>query len=226
VVRAPALGADPSLQSLDRLRKEIEPVAAADFLRFLFKWKRLATGSRAKGRRVWLLFSTCLDGYELAAGAWEVRSAAGAAHRLRPALARRAVSSGEIAVGTADGNAEHGSRNAAQKVGPVKSTPIALFRANAARSGERGIPRWIPQHCAVSTGKALLGAFRREGATSGFPALQISPRSRRNSAMGVLFTGPTFLCRVPTSVFRIAVSRPTRSRLTDTARRARAGRNR
>ena len=33
--------------TLDRLRKEIEPVAAADFLRFLFKWQRLVTGSRA-----------------------------------------------------------------------------------------------------------------------------------------------------------------------------------
>ncbi|HXE83505.1 MAG TPA: crosslink repair DNA glycosylase YcaQ family protein, partial [Gemmatimonadales bacterium] len=35
--------------TLDRLRKEIEPVAAADFLRFLFKWQRVATGSRAEG---------------------------------------------------------------------------------------------------------------------------------------------------------------------------------
>jgi len=38
--------------TLDRLRKEIEPVAAADFLRFLFKWQRLATGSRAEGPKV------------------------------------------------------------------------------------------------------------------------------------------------------------------------------
>src|SRR5205809_904611 len=57
--------------TLDRLRKEIEPVAAADFLRFLFKWQRLATGSRAEGPEGLAAVLDLLDGYELAAGAWE-----------------------------------------------------------------------------------------------------------------------------------------------------------
>src|SRR3970040_339115 len=35
--------------TLDRLRKEIEPVAAADFLRFLFRWQRVSEGARAEG---------------------------------------------------------------------------------------------------------------------------------------------------------------------------------
>src|SRR6059036_1840428 len=57
--------------TLDRLRKEIEPVAAADFLRFLFKWQRLVTGSRAEGPEGLAAVLDLLDGYELAAGAWE-----------------------------------------------------------------------------------------------------------------------------------------------------------
>src|SRR3989475_937458 len=35
--------------TLDRLRKEIEPVTAADFMRFLFRWQRLAEDTRAEG---------------------------------------------------------------------------------------------------------------------------------------------------------------------------------
>src|SRR2546425_482341 len=35
--------------TLDRLRKEIEPVTAADFMRFLFRWQRLAEDARAAG---------------------------------------------------------------------------------------------------------------------------------------------------------------------------------
>src|SRR6266545_6327117 len=49
--------------TLDRLRKEIEPVAAADLLRFLFKWQRLATGSRAEGPEGLAAVLDLLDGY-------------------------------------------------------------------------------------------------------------------------------------------------------------------
>src|SRR6266704_1011921 len=48
--------------TLDRLRKEIEPVTAADFLRFLFKWQRVATGSRADGPEGLAAVLDLLDG--------------------------------------------------------------------------------------------------------------------------------------------------------------------
>src|SRR5437660_1630623 len=35
--------------TLDRLRQEIEPVSAADFMRFLLRWQRLTPGTRAAG---------------------------------------------------------------------------------------------------------------------------------------------------------------------------------
>src|SRR5881296_2938374 len=57
--------------TLDRLRREIEPVAAADFLRFLFRWQRVAEESRAEGPEGLAAVLDLLDGYEVAAGAWE-----------------------------------------------------------------------------------------------------------------------------------------------------------
>src|SRR5437879_5221785 len=58
--------------TLDRLRKEIEPVAPADFLRFLLRWQRVSEGTRAEGPEGLAAVLDLLDGFEIAAGAWEV----------------------------------------------------------------------------------------------------------------------------------------------------------
>ncbi len=54
-----------------RQRREIEPVTARDFMRFLLRWQRIAPGTRGEGRRGVLTVIEQLQGYELAAGAWE-----------------------------------------------------------------------------------------------------------------------------------------------------------
>ncbi|HEX4600192.1 MAG TPA: DEAD/DEAH box helicase, partial [Gemmatimonadales bacterium] len=57
--------------TLDRLRKEIEPVAAADLMRFLFRWQRVTPDTRAEGPEGLAAVLDLLDGYEVPAGAWE-----------------------------------------------------------------------------------------------------------------------------------------------------------
>src|ERR1043166_2302810 len=57
--------------TLDRLRQEIEPVTAADFMRFLLRWQRLTPGTRAEGPDGLAAVLELLDGFELPAGAWE-----------------------------------------------------------------------------------------------------------------------------------------------------------
>jgi ATP-dependent helicase Lhr and Lhr-like helicase len=54
-----------------RLRREIEPVTAQDFMRFLLRWQHVAPGSQREGRRGVLGVVEQLQGFELAAGAWE-----------------------------------------------------------------------------------------------------------------------------------------------------------
>jgi ATP-dependent helicase Lhr and Lhr-like helicase len=54
-----------------RLRREIEPVTARDFMRFLLRWQHVAPGTQREGRLGVLAVVEQLQGFELAAGAWE-----------------------------------------------------------------------------------------------------------------------------------------------------------
>ena len=151
--------------TLDRLRKEIEPVAAADFLRFLFKWQRVATGSRGEGPEGLAAVLDLLDGYEVAAGAWESEVLPARLTDYDPLWLDGLCLSGEVAWGrlTATRNAEGGTRN--RKVGPVKSTPIALFRRDRGEIWRAGLPEIDPATLPLSsTAKAMLAAFDTRGA--------------------------------------------------------------
>ncbi len=57
--------------TIRRLRSEIEPVAARDFLRFLFAWQRIAEDTRLQGPDALPAAIASLEGFEAPAGAWE-----------------------------------------------------------------------------------------------------------------------------------------------------------
>jgi ATP-dependent Lhr-like helicase len=57
--------------TLDRLRSEIEPVSAQDFLRYLFERHHLTPRSRAGGRAALRDAIAMLQGFEIAAAQWE-----------------------------------------------------------------------------------------------------------------------------------------------------------
>ncbi len=57
--------------TLDRLRREIAAVPAADYMRFLLRWQRLTEDTRAAGPEGLAAVLDLLDGFELPAGAWE-----------------------------------------------------------------------------------------------------------------------------------------------------------
>src|SRR4051794_12877889 len=57
--------------TLNRLRAEIEPVTAADFMRFLFAWQHVTPSSRLTGIDGVHEVIRQLDGFEIAANAWE-----------------------------------------------------------------------------------------------------------------------------------------------------------
>jgi ATP-dependent Lhr-like helicase len=54
-----------------RLHREIEPVTARDFMRFLLRWQHVADGTRREGRFGVLAVIEQLQGFETAAGVWE-----------------------------------------------------------------------------------------------------------------------------------------------------------
>ena len=54
-----------------RLRQEIEPVTAQDFVRFLLRWQRVAPGTQREGRAGVAATIAQLQGFEIPAGVWE-----------------------------------------------------------------------------------------------------------------------------------------------------------
>ena len=54
-----------------RLRQEIEPVTAQDFMRFLLRWQRVAPGTQREGRAGVAATIAQLQGFEIPAGVWE-----------------------------------------------------------------------------------------------------------------------------------------------------------
>jgi ATP-dependent Lhr-like helicase len=57
--------------TLNRLRAEIEPVSAADFMRFLLHWQHVAGEDQVRGAEGLMAVVEQLEGFELAAAAWE-----------------------------------------------------------------------------------------------------------------------------------------------------------
>jgi len=57
--------------TLGRLRREIEPVPAATFMRWLLEWQHVAPGTQVKGEHGTLEVLRQLQGFEAAANAWE-----------------------------------------------------------------------------------------------------------------------------------------------------------
>ncbi len=154
--------------TLDRLRKEIEPVTAADFTRFLFQWQRVADESRAEGPEGLAAVLDLLDGCEVAAGAWETDVLPARLREYDPLWLDGLCLSGEIAWGRLAAVAPRTVLNGGggRKAGPVRSTPVALFRrergdvwrslAVSPESGELPL-----SHAA----RALLDALDRRGAS-------------------------------------------------------------
>src|SRR3989454_122903 len=114
--------------TLDRLRREIEPVSAADFMRFLLRWQRVAEDARAERPEGLAALLELLDGYDLPAGAWETDVLPARLGEYDPLWLDGLCLSGVIAWGrlAATRNAEGGTRN--RKSGPIRTSPGAPFR--------------------------------------------------------------------------------------------------
>jgi ATP-dependent Lhr-like helicase len=105
---------------LDGLRREIEPVSAAEYLRFLAGWQHVARGTQLAGRAGLLEVIGQLQGFEAAAGAWEGELLPARVAGYDPAWLDTLCLSGEVAWGRLSG------RDAA--AAPSRAAPIALVR--------------------------------------------------------------------------------------------------
>ena len=111
--------------TLNRLRAEIEPVSAADFMRFLFAWQRVDSDQHAAGLEGLASVIAQLDGFELPAAAWESDVLSSRVAEYDPMLLDTLCMMGRVAWGRTGSQAD--GRTGGRTTGPIRSTPIALF---------------------------------------------------------------------------------------------------
>ncbi|MDQ2703209.1 MAG: DEAD/DEAH box helicase [Pseudomonadota bacterium] len=113
-------------QTLGRLRKEIEPVAAHDFMRFLATWQRVSRDARTSGPEALAGVLAQLEGFEAPAGAWESELLPARVSDYSLSWLDDLCTAGRIAWTRLRGIATT-AEGASARNAPVRSTPIALL---------------------------------------------------------------------------------------------------
>ena len=115
--------------TLNRLRKEIEPVSAADFMRFLFVWQKVAADHKVEGPQSVAAILDQLEGFEAPAGSWESEILPARIGDYDPAWLDALCLSGRLTwlrLSPPKTSADKSSSSS-----PVRSTPVLLLnRAN------------------------------------------------------------------------------------------------
>ncbi len=117
--------------TLGQLRREIEPVTAAQFQRFLFQWQHLNPRSRLHGVDGTLQIVKQLQGYEISAAAWESEVLARRIARYEPGFLDELCLSGEVMWARLS---PHPAFEAAEprRIRPTRTAPIAIFMRESA----------------------------------------------------------------------------------------------
>ena len=111
--------------TLGKLRREIEPVTAAQFHQFLFRWQHAAPGTELHGSDGLLQIIKQLAGCEIAAPAWESDIFLRRIVDYKPEYLDDLCLSGEVA--WARLSAHPGLSEEGRKVRPTRIAPIAFF---------------------------------------------------------------------------------------------------
>jgi ATP-dependent helicase Lhr and Lhr-like helicase len=112
--------------TINRLRKEIEPVPARDFLRFLFAWQRITAETRMEGPDAIDSVVGQLEGFEAPAAAWEAEILPARLAGYEPAWLDDRCLAGRVAwirLRQRNGRSNDGSGRPT----PLRTTPITLL---------------------------------------------------------------------------------------------------
>jgi ATP-dependent Lhr-like helicase len=124
-------------QTLDRLRREIDPVTAQDFMRFLLRWQHLAPGTQLSGRGGVRQAVGQLQGFEAPAASWERELLAARVHDYGPMWLDELCLAGEVAwarlapprpngIASGNSNGNGSSAGSSRSLRASKVTPVAL----------------------------------------------------------------------------------------------------
>src|SRR4051794_18121557 len=147
--------------TLDRLRREIQPVSQADFLRFLLAWQRVDPDERAEGPGSLDALLGQLEGFEAAASAWEGEILPARMKEYDPTWLDALCLAGRWVWGRGGAPTSDGSRRS----GPVRATPLALLSRNGLPLWREIAPAADPAALELSAGaRAVYELLQRRGA--------------------------------------------------------------
>jgi ATP-dependent helicase Lhr and Lhr-like helicase len=111
--------------TVKRLRNEIEPVGAADFMRFLLDWQHTAPDERMEGPDAVAAIVSQLEGFEAAASAWEAEILPARVSSYDPAWLDDLCLAGRVVWTRLE--APRLSPERTQGPSPVRGTPVTLI---------------------------------------------------------------------------------------------------
>lgn len=138
--------------TLGRLRREIEPVTSLEFHRFLSRWQHVAPGTQLHGADGTLRIIEQLQGYEIAASAWEPQILTSRIARYEPELLDDLCLSGEVMWGRLSPHPALVDEGDARRVRPTRVAPISFFLRESAD--------WMPAGALENREEALSHAAR------------------------------------------------------------------
>ncbi|TKB78818.1 MAG: hypothetical protein E8D42_05165 [Nitrospira sp.] len=111
------------------LRKEVEPVTASDFMRFLMQWQHVVPGSRQHGDAGLMEVIKQLAGFDAAASAWEPQLLRTRMAKYEPELLDRLCLSGVVSWGRLSPHPKlaSGSEMSGRCITPTSIAPISIF---------------------------------------------------------------------------------------------------
>ena len=150
--------------TIKRLRAEIEPVAAKDFLRFLFAWQHVSADARMEGPDAVGTAVLQLEGFEAAAAAWENEILPARIADYEPAWLDDDCRAGRVT--WARLKPRIARANGTRGATPVRTTPITLLARRNALHWQALSSQEAP---ALPGGRAqAVAAFIRENGASFF----------------------------------------------------------
>ncbi|MDF0651956.1 MAG: DEAD/DEAH box helicase [Nitrospira sp.] len=136
------------------LRKEVEPVTASEFMRFLMQWQHVVPGSRQHGEVGLQQVIGQLAGFEAAAAAWESQLLRVRMAKYESELLDRLCLSGAVSWGRLSPHPKlaQGRESDQQRIIPTSVAPISLFPRE---DGEWLINAFLGEACRPDTNGQL-----------------------------------------------------------------------
>jgi ATP-dependent helicase Lhr and Lhr-like helicase len=160
------------------LRAEIEPVTAADFMRFLLEWQGITTEPRPEGASSLAAIIEQLEGHEVPAAAWESEILPARMHAYDPAWLDSLCLSGRVLWARLDP-----PRNAT--TGPVRATPVTLLRRQNWAMW-RGLAPRNPDGILLSPAAEAMADYLQAHGASFFDAMLSGTRLLKSQAENAL----------------------------------------